>query len=360
MPTDGTAMDRTSDVEELSAHFARSPTVFTTSPLYQALCPVVAADRPTLELLRARRAGQQASYLLFGAVHHLLLDGADHDLRHFYPSVVGPGAADPALAGPVFVSFCRTFGRDVEHLVRTRLVQSNVVRRAAGLRFALAALPVAGPVHLVEVGASAGIHLHVDRYRYLVGGHSFGNHDSPVTVESQWRGAGEPPDLDDIPPIASRTGVDLDPVDVTAEPNRRWLRALVWPEDHAGAGLLEAALAHVAADPPEIIAGDAIDVCPPLGGRLPAGEPRVVFHAATRMHVPSQRRAAFDAAIDSIGEGGPLYHVWQEPPSAPHHGQRADDRGVIAYHGPDDREPTSLVRVDGHLNWLAPLDGARG
>ena len=74
------------------------------------------------------------------------------------------------------------------------------------------------------------------------------------------------------------------------------------------------------ADPPTLIAGDAIDVCSKLVTQLPADEPRVVFHAATRMHVPAQRRIAFDDAIDAMGKTGPLHHVWLEPPAAPHHG----------------------------------------
>ncbi|MGI5215580.1 DUF2332 domain-containing protein [Plantactinospora sp. CA-290183] len=344
---------------ELSTHFTGASAIFTTSPLYRALCPVVAADTTTIELLTHRRPGQQASYLFFGAVHYLLLGGVGHELRTFYPSVVGPAARAPEAAGPALVDFCRTYRAELTELVRTRLVQSNVVRRAAGLRFALAALRrrIPGPVHLVEVGASAGIHLRVDRYRYLIGGHPFGPPDAAVTIQSDWLGAGVPPDLDDVPAIASRIGVDLNPVHATDEADRRWLRALVWPEDRAGADLLAAALDEVVRDPPRIIAGDAVDVCPGLGAGLPPGEPRVVFHAATRMHVPAARRAAFDRAIDAIGEGGPLFHVWQEPASAPHHGEVADGRDVIAFHGPGDTTPVSLVRIDGHLRWLAPLNG---
>jgi hypothetical protein len=76
-------------------------------------------------------------------------------------------------------------------------------------------------------------------------------------------------------------------------------------------------LTSLADDPPRILAGDGIDVCPQLAGQLPRGEPRVVFHAATRMHLPVERRAAFDQAIDALGAGGPLYHVWLEPSTAP-------------------------------------------
>jgi hypothetical protein len=343
------------ETERLAEHFTNGELIFTTSPLYQSLCRTVARDRSLLELLAQRRAGQQASYLLFGAVHYLLLTGATHPLGAYYPSLHGESAADPADAGPALLDFCRAYHDELAGLVRTRLVQTNVVKRAAGLRVALWAVGrrCSQPVHLIEVGASAGIHLHADRYRYVVSGRAFGRPHAAITIETQWRGPGSPPDLDDVPVIATRTGVDLHPVQVTDPDERRWLRALIWPENRHEADLLTAALESVAADPPVILAGDAIDVCPSLGRSLPSGEPRVVFHAATRMHVPEARRAAFDQAIDSIAEDGPLYHAWQEPRSAPHHGLAGGPGETLDLHGPGDVRAVPLARVDGHLEWEA-------
>lgn len=355
------------ELTRLAEHFARGPYTFRSSPLYQAISPVVADDPELLTLLTERRTGQQPSFLLFGAVHDLLLSGAVHPLREFYPSVAGR-AAPPDEAGPVFLDFCRVHRDELATLVRTRLVQTNVVKRVLGLRLALAAVRrrCDGPVHVIEVGTSAGLLLNVDRYRYVVRQPAddsapgaareavFGDRSSAVTVETVWRGAGPPPELDDVPPIADRFGVDLNPIDATDPDERRWLRSLVWPEDGHKARLLSAALEITAADPPEVIAGDAVDVCPALGRRLPAGEPRVVFHAATRMHVPAERHVAFDAAIDAIGEHGPLFHVWQEPDFAQHHGMPIGDDDVLAMHGPGDTEPVRLMRVDGHLEWMAP------
>jgi len=353
-------MKRSWEIEQLTEHFADGSSLFTTSALYQSLCKVVAQDQPILELLTQRQRGQQASFLLFGAVHYLLLSGVLHPLRDFYPSLVGTAAADPGKAGPVLLDFCRTYHDELETLIRTRLVQTNVVKRAVGLLVALWAVRrrCQQPVHLIEVGASAGIHLHFDRYRYVIGGRVFGQRDAKITVETQWRGKHPPPHLDDRPLIGSRIGIDLNPVDMTDPRERLWLRALVWPENQHEADLLSAALESVASDPPTIVAGDAIDVCPTVSRRLPPGEPRVVFHAATRMHVPTERRAAFDEAIDAVGEDGPLYHVWQEPPSAPHSGTASDPRGVLALHGPGDDQPVALVQVDGHLEWIAPLDAS--
>ena len=330
--------------------------IFVSSPLYRSLCRTVARDRSVLDLLAQRQPGQQASFLLFGAVHYLLLSGLQHPLSGYYPSLCGAAAADPSGAGPALLDFCRMYGDDLAELIRTRLVQTNVVKRSAGLRLALWAVGqrCGQPVHLIEVGASAGIHLHVDRYRYVVGGRVFGRPSAAVTIETQWRGPGQPPDLDDVPAIASRTGVDLHPVPATDPAERLWLRALVWPENQHAADLLMAALESVAADPPVIVAGDAITVCPELGPSLPPGEPRLVFHAATRMHVPRAQRSAFDEAIDSIANGGPLFHAWLEPPSAPHHGLAgARDGMTLAMHGPGDVRTVPVARVDGHLEWEA-------
>ncbi len=351
---------RVAETERLAEHFAAGDSIFVSSPLYRSLCRTVAGDRPVLDLLAQRRPGQQPSFLLFGAVHYLLLRGAPHPLGAYYPSLHGAAAADPSGAGPALLDFCRAYRDELAELIRTRLVQTNVVKRSAGLRIALWAVRrrCAQPVHLIEVGASAGIHLHVDRYRYVVGGRTFGRPGAAVTIETQWRGAGPPPDLDDVPAIASRTGVDLHPVPAADAAERRWLRALVWPENQHAADLLMAALESVAADPPAIVAGDAISVCPRLGRSLPPGEPRVVFHAATRMHVPKARRAAFDEAIDSIADGGPLFHAWLEPPSAPHHGLAVGAGEMLAMHGPGDAAAAALASVDGHLEWEGPLANA--
>ena len=349
------------EVEVLSDHFANASSIFTTSPLYRTLCPFVARERPILELLTERREGQQASFLLFGAVHYLLLLGVKHPLSSFYPSLVGETALEPGGVGPVFRRFVRDYRDDLLPIIRTRLIQTNVVKRVIGLRYALAAIAprCKQPMHLIEIGSSAGIHLLFDQYKYVIGKHLYGDEDSPVCVQAEWRADQEPLNLNKLPLIASRVGVDLHPVNVRDERERLWLRALVWPEDKHKAALLEAALRMLSSERPRLIEGDALDVCPQLAADLPFGEPRVVFHAATRMHVPEERRHLFDSAIDAVGHSGPLFHVWQEPTWAPHHDSVADPRGAIEFHGPGDEKPVSLVLVDGHLEWLALPDGGR-
>jgi hypothetical protein len=321
----------------------------------------VAGKDALLDLAAAGRPGQYPTFLFFGAVHHLLLTGAGDDaLAAYYPSVLPDGAtARPAEeAGPALVEFCARHEDALRAVIGSRLVQTNQVQRALGLRFGLAAIAEEvgdRPAHLIEVGASAGLNLRFDRYGYTLGGHRFGDPDSPVQFVAELYGDGELPDLDALPALASVRGVDLNPVDVLDADDRQWLRALVWPENHDQRLLLTAALDLVAGDPPPILPGDAIDVLPGLAAALPEGEPRVVYHSATRMHVPAERLDAFDASIASLGESGPLW--WLSVEDAPDPDPRADpSRGgaSLRLRGPGG-QARDLAIVEGHLRWVETL-----
>jgi hypothetical protein len=344
------------DLAALAARFA-DPHEFGSSPLYRALSRTVANEPRLLRLAARGRPGQHPPFLFFGAVQALLLADPEHPLARFYPSIVGADpetpVAPPDEAGPVLVDFCLQHETEIAALIETRLVQTNVVRRALALRLGLAAIarsasqpgrpPARTPVHLIEVGASAGALLRFDHYGYELGGRTFGERASPVQISSEWRSVDPVPDLDALPPIASATGIDLNPLDATNPADRRWLEALIWPENRSEADLLHAALAIVAADPPPILAGDAVDICPSLASTLPPGEPRVVFHAMTRLHVPADRLAAFDAAIASLGQSGPLYWLSLEGP------------GALDLRGPDG-SLRHLARCGARIEWIKPLD----
>jgi hypothetical protein len=71
-------LDASRELDWLSSHFADARSIFAASPLNQSLCPNIARDHLALGLLSHRQAGQQPSYLFFGAVHYLLLGGAQH------------------------------------------------------------------------------------------------------------------------------------------------------------------------------------------------------------------------------------------------------------------------------------------
>lgn len=324
------------------------PEEFWSSPLYRRLSAVVAEDPFLVALAAHARLGQGPTFAFFGAVHALLLGGAQHQLADYYPSLRGSLAQPPDDdAAVALVAFAHEHADELRQLLQARLVQTNHVQRAVGLRLGLAAVAPrlgARPVHLLEVGSRAGLVLRHAAYGYHLGGCSFGDRTSAIQLTTEWRSATLVPDLDAVPVIGSIAGVDLNPLDPGDAADRRWLEALVWPENREQAQLMHAALRLAAREPVTILAGDAVERCPEWEQRLRVGDTRIVFHCATRMHVPEERRALFDRAIDDIGSDGPLYRI-------------AIEGDGLTITGPD-RETETPFDVDGHLAWAKPHPAA--
>jgi hypothetical protein len=341
------------EIEELSEAF-RLARGFDRSPLYRHLLGVVANDEALLKLAALTRHGQQPTFALFGAVHYLLLNGMQHQLGDYYVSITGTDARPVDTGtGPAFTQFCNAYCEPIASVLRTRLVQTNQVQRALIMRLGLALLHRAatGPVCVVEVGASAGLNLRAHRYAYSVGTATFGDLTSPVRITVDIPATELLPDLTQLPAIASTVGVDLQPPDPTNDNDRAWLRALVWPENTHHAAQLTAALDLAAADPPRVLPGDIINIGPAIAATLPRSLPRLVVHTATRIHVPRERRPAFDAAIAAFGAHGPMLHLALEDDqrTAP------SGRHGVGLTATDPTGTRTIAVADGHLAWLEPL-----
>ena len=339
--------------EKVRRRFALGDAWFDTSPLYQVLARAVAGDDGLLDLAAQSQPGQQPANMLMAAIHVLVLRDPSHPFARFFASVRGDDAEPPDAAGGELAAFCADHRSEIAEILRTRLVQTSAPGRGVSVRLALheVARVVDGPVTLLEIGPGAGFQLRFDRWAVETGGRRFGPPGAAVVLRPEWRAAEPPPDLDVVPPIRERLGVDLHPVDVTDPHERLWLKALVWPEHRDRFAELEAALAVVAADPPEVLQGDAIDVLPRLDAeRLADDVPVVVFHSMVRAHVPEDRRGAFDAAIDALAGRRRLLHVSLE-------GAR-DLRAHLLRLQDSEGEARDLAVAQGHGRWIEPLGEA--
>ncbi len=199
-------------------------------------------------------------------MHYLLLTGANDRLAEFYPSLT-PSPRPPNEAFPSFRAFCLDRRPAIESLLRTRRVQTNEVGRCAYLypAFALVAELSRRPLVIVELGASAGLNLMWDQYRYeYERDASCGPSDATVVIRSTFRGDRRPRLPERAPAVLGRVGVDLAPIDVRDEDQTSWLRALVWPEHRERAALLASALALAQRTPPRVVRGDALACLPEL------------------------------------------------------------------------------------------------
>jgi hypothetical protein len=343
------------DRETLIGRFARGDTWFDSSPLYQVLARTVAVDEDLLDLAAEARPGQQPANMLMAAVHLLVLENPELPFARFFASVRGDAAEPPQGAAAEFGAFCAEHRDAITQILRERLVQTNAPGRGVAVRLAMHEVTqrVPGPVTFLEVGPSAGIQLCFDRWAVQTAGRRFGPADAPLTLRPQWRADHPPPDLDHIAPVRDRLGVDLHPVDATDPEQRLWLQALVWPEHRDRFAELATALDAVAADPPTILRGDAIELLPRLDAETLADDiPLVVFHAMVRIHVPADRRAAFDAAIAALGRRRRVLHVSLEmPPRGSPYDRSAPLLALRDSQGPD----RDLALAEGHGRWIQPL-----
>ena len=236
------------------------------SPAYEALAEGVAGDRGILRFVGSLPPEKRQPNLLFAAARYLL--GVPADLA--------------SLRGLVAAS-----GRELADVMLTRRTQTNEPARCALLLPALAQLPQ--PLALIEVGASAGLTLLVDRYSYDYAGHRIAGLD-PQAPTLRCAPEGPVPLPGRPPVIAWRAGLDLNPLSVASEEDVRWLGCLVWPGEGDRQERLAPAIAAARRDPPALYRGDLIDDLPALAARAPAGATLVVYHSAVLAYVAPQRR----------------------------------------------------------------------
>jgi hypothetical protein len=314
------------------------------SRLYEWLAQHVAADPALLSLADGRRAGQRAPNLLFGAVHMLLLKGVDDPLADFYPTV-RPGADPDGDPFPLFRAFCRAHTAEIRRLVRTKLGQTNEVGRCTAL------LPVyglpelrRGKLTLVEVGASAGLNLRFDRYRYEYDdGQRFGPAGG-VVLPCEVHGSFAPPVPKAPPRIEGRIGIDLNPLRASDPEHALWLRALVWPDEVDRMERLEGALAIAARDKADVRRGDALDLLPGLLPTLSADAIPVIVHTFTLFSFTPEQRAGLDAIL--TGAGRVIWRVAAESLKGDH------PELTLTRYAKGYSETRTLSHVDPHGAWI--------
>jgi hypothetical protein len=346
------------DLTALAAQFRRFAELeCEASPLYREITSRAAEDEAVLSLA-AEGSSTPLTNLLLAAVHYLVLKDPGQPLGRFYPSV-GGSAADLAGAYAAFRVFALDHAGPVRALLTTRRVQTNEVARAAVLLpgFGLIAGREPGrPLALVEVGTSAGLLLHWDRYAYDYGdGVIHGAPDSPLTLRCDARGAARPPVPQVLPAIVARIGLDLNPIDVRDPEQALWLRALVWPDQTDRAARLEQAIAIAAQAPPTLIRGDGTATLPAAVAGLPEGAIPCVLACFTLNQFDAPAREAFFRLLAEQSRGRSLYFL-----SLEYLGSKVPLLRLHAFHDGVGAPEEVLARCQGHASWIEWGAGAVG
>ena len=318
------------------------------SPLYSQLALSIRDDDKLKAIAAHARPGQPPANLILGAVHYLLLLGENDPLAEHYPSV-RPTGRPTGDAAPLFRAFVLKHEAEVTRIIQSRVTNTNEVARSATLypAFDFISRETGAELHMIEVGPSAGFNLNWDKYAY----HFMRNgvvaiarepQGARLTLEAELRGDATPPFAIDFPPVASRIGLELNPVDLNKPEDRLWLKALIWPELSWRHARLDAAIATALAHPHRIWPGDAVALLPNALSELPPSGLPVVYHSHATYQFTAAMRARLNEILMSRARKRAIYRVSIEwdgedyPVTVGHYENGRIDKRVIAtchHHG---------------------------
>ena len=272
------------------------------SPFYSALCEAAANayEQQTVvrALLDANETRPRIALRLLAAGHFRALRGNAPQIAAHFASTGGDGDAERAwnaveqdigVNGPAYAKLI------------ARPFQTNEVARAMPMLAAM--LTVADQTHLplrvYEIGSSAGLLLHFDRYRYSGENWSWGDPDSPLHLRNSNSG-GAPGHVDARLEVTMRRGCDLHPLDVAKGEDADTLLSFVWPDQGERLERLRTAIAIARADSVAVDRVDGVDwilsVAQPQTGYV-----CVAFHAVILEHLNRLQREALHARILELG-----------------------------------------------------------
>jgi hypothetical protein len=233
---------------------------------------------------------------LTAALNELALSGDDPDLAARFPRPDRPldpdGAWSAARAAMV---------RAPERLAvfMAHEPQTNEVARAAMLLggFLEATRATNLPLRCFEIGASAGLNLNWDRFRYRLGELEWGDPESAVRLAPEWRG---PSPAAASPTVISRAACDRRPVEVADPAEARRLLAYVWPDQFERVARLKAAIGVARRTGVTVETADAVEWTRQRAAPAP-GALTIVYHSIFMQYLTPPARAALAAAISAHG-----------------------------------------------------------
>lgn len=261
---------------------------------YQAGGPVAALLKDWPQSARRDAIGLR----LAGALHNAVLSGDHPGLAALYPGSDPDWAMDRLW--PVAKDFLASEPARIAGYLRTA-PQTNEVNRAILLLPGLHEISarLGGPLHILELGASAGLLQPLERFACEAGNWSRPG-TSAVVTETDWRGPA-PGFLRTPVEIASRAACDLSPVDLAAPGAALRLKSYVWPDQPKRLARLSAAIDLAIETGVTVEEADAGEWIKTKLAARPASGTTVIMHSVFLHYPPSATRQRIMAAIEQAG-----------------------------------------------------------
>ncbi|MGD2133677.1 MAG: DUF2332 domain-containing protein, partial [Maricaulaceae bacterium] len=296
------------------------------------------------------RAADAAALRFAGALNAAVLSGRAPELAQLYPPIarswdidlVWRAARAAITADPAWFE---TFLQSPP--------QTNETRRAIALLPAFLELAASGPLHMRELGASAGLNLNWDAFRYETEVWSWGGAapGAPV-IDTEWRGAAPP--IDNTVYVSSRAGCDAAPIDLDDPDARLRLKAYVWPDQEERIARLERAMALAIDKAVEVERADAGAWLEAKLADAPPPGVTVIYHSVAWQYFSKETRARAEAAIaDFAARTTPERQLaWVRFEHDRVFGDAGEGYTVDLRRWPDDGASQAIAHVDPHVRWV--------
>lgn len=180
------------------------------------------------------------------------------------------------------------------------------------------ALRLMGAVHrlVLELGASAGLNLRWDRYRYEANGMGWGDPTSPVRIADPFVGRPLPP-FETSASVVERGGCDPGPLDPTSEEGRLTLLSYVWADQRQRLQLLRDALEAAPGLPVRVESAAAAEWLAARLANAREGTATVVYYSIVMQYLDAAERERLDEIFAEAGarasRTAPLIRLALEP-----------------------------------------------
>jgi hypothetical protein len=261
------------------------------SAAYEALAGFFADSELCLHYVSQFPSDKQQPNLVFAA------------LRKIAGVPDSQAAAEAALA---------THGGEIAKLVLARRTQTNEPARCAALFMALSKLTETDdrPIALIELGASAGLCLLPDFYRYRLNGIEHRPQKAAREAPLMSCDVTGKPAFNIGLTIGWRCGQDIHPIDIADASQRDWLETLIWPGHDHRLARLQSAMQETQNHNFDIETSDAVDGLEALIDKAPPDMNVVVYHGAVMNYLPQARVEEFVTKIRAL----PVHWISQEDP----------------------------------------------
>ncbi|MEE4188180.1 MAG: DUF2332 family protein [Roseobacter sp.] len=237
-------------------------------------------------------AGASLPLRIAGGLHALVLSGRAAALAATYP----PHDVSDAQLGMAIHDALKKHEAFLLEWVGSA-PQTNEVRRSAALMAGAAVVKTLSdlPVWLSELGASGGLNLMWDHFALHLPRARLGAQPAVLTLAPEWHGPLPPLEL---PEIAARGAVDLNPLDPREPSDLLRMSAFLWPDQPERLALTQAAASVI--DTP-VTRGDAIAWLSDRIATAPEGHIHLIQHTVAWQYFPPSRQTEGRRMIEAAG-----------------------------------------------------------